>query len=73
VSPALNQLEANVVRWLCQIMGYPGEARGFLTSGGSLANWSGLVTARHGKRVEDFLRGCHPGRTALSPSGCSAG
>jgi aromatic-L-amino-acid decarboxylase len=57
VAPALNQLEANVVRWLCQIMGYPAEARGFLTSGGSLANWSGLVTARHAKLGEDFLRG----------------
>jgi aromatic-L-amino-acid/L-tryptophan decarboxylase len=57
VAPALNQLEANVVRWLCQIMGYPAEARGFLTSGGSLANWSGLVTARHAKLGENFLRG----------------
>ena len=57
VAPALNQLEANVVRWLCQIMGYPEQARGFLTSGGSLANWSGLVTARHAKLGEDFSRG----------------
>ena len=57
VAPALNQLEANVVRWLCQIMGYPEQARGFLTSGGSLANWSGLVTARHVKLGEDFSRG----------------
>lgn len=57
VAPALNQLEANVVRWLCQIMGYPAEARGFLTSGGSLANWSGLVTARHARLGEDFSRG----------------
>ncbi len=57
VAPALNQLEANVVRWLCQIMGYPDQARGFLTSGGSLANWSGLVTARQAMLGEDFLRG----------------
>jgi len=57
VAPTLNQLEANVVRWFCQIMGYPAEARGFLTSGGSLANWSGLVTARYAKLGEDFARG----------------
>jgi len=57
VAPALNQLEANVVRWMCQIMGYPEQARGFLTSGGSLANWSGLVTARYARLGEDFLHG----------------
>src|SRR5436309_3352862 len=45
-APALSQLEADVVAWLAEIVGYPREARGFLTSGGSLANWSALVTAR---------------------------
>lgn len=57
VAPGLNQLEANVVRWFCEIIGYPREARGFLTSGGSLANWSGLVTARQARLGEDFSRG----------------
>lgn len=57
VAPGLNQLEANVVRWFCALMGYPAEARGFLTSGGSLANWSALVTARHAKLGENFLDG----------------
>ena len=57
VAPALNQLEANVVRWFCEIMGYPASARGFLTSGGSLANWSGLVAARYAQLGEDFSRG----------------
>ena len=57
VAPGLNQLEANVVRWFCDMMGYPREARGFLTTGGSLANWSGLVTARQARLGEDFLGG----------------
>jgi len=57
VAPALNQIEANVVRWFCEIVGYPEEARGFLISGGSLANWSGLVTARQARLGEDFSRG----------------
>jgi aromatic-L-amino-acid/L-tryptophan decarboxylase len=56
-APALSQLEANVVAWLAEIVGYPREARGFLTSGGSLANWSALVTARRERLPEDFLRG----------------
>ncbi len=54
VAPALSQLEANVIRWFCQIMGYPKTARGFLTSGGSLANLSALITARVALLGEDF-------------------
>jgi aromatic-L-amino-acid decarboxylase len=56
-APALAQLEANVVAWFCQIAGYPPEARGTLTSGGSLANWTALVTARRDRLPEDFLKG----------------
>jgi aromatic-L-amino-acid decarboxylase len=56
-SPALVQLEANVVRWLCDLFDYPAEARGILTSGGSLANLSAIVTARRSLLPEDFLRG----------------
>ncbi len=57
VAPALNQLEANVIRWLCEIVDYPTQARGFLTSGGSLANLSALITARHVRLGEDFSKG----------------
>ena len=56
-APALVQLEANVIRWFCEIIGLPDSARGFLTSGGSLANLSGLVAARQTKLGEDFLDG----------------
>jgi aromatic-L-amino-acid/L-tryptophan decarboxylase len=56
-APALAQLEANVIAWFCRIAGYPPEARGTLTSGGSLANWTALVTARRARLPEDFLKG----------------
>ncbi len=56
-APVLSQLEANVVRWFGEMIGYPETARGFLTSGGSLANFSALVTARRERLPEDFLRG----------------
>ncbi|HEV2851370.1 MAG TPA: aminotransferase class I/II-fold pyridoxal phosphate-dependent enzyme [Thermoanaerobaculia bacterium] len=56
-APALAQLEANVIAWFCQIAGYPPEARGTLTSGGSLANWTALVTARRDRLPDDFLKG----------------
>ena len=56
-APGLAQLETNVVSWLCQIAGYPEAARGILTTGGSLANFSAIVTARREKLPEDFLAG----------------
>ncbi len=56
-APALVQLEANVVRWFCEILGMPQAAGGVLTSGGSLANFTGIVTARKAMLPDDFLRG----------------
>ncbi len=56
-APALAQLEAGVVRWFADLIGYPGEARGLLTTGGSLANFTALIAARRDRLPEDFLRG----------------
>lgn len=56
-APGLVQLEANVIRWFCDIAGYPVGASGFLTSGGSLANFSAVVTARRCRLPERFLDG----------------
>ena len=56
-APGLAQLETNVVRWLCEIVGYPASAGGFLTSGGSIANLVAVVTARQEKLPEQFLKG----------------
>jgi aromatic-L-amino-acid decarboxylase len=56
-APALVQLETNVIRWFASAVGYPKSAGGFLASGGSLANFSALVAARHEKLPENFLDG----------------
>jgi aromatic-L-amino-acid decarboxylase len=56
-APALVQLESNVVRWFCDIIGLPRGSGGVLTSGGSLANFTAIVTARKSKLPDDFLRG----------------
>ena len=56
-APGLVQLEANVLRWFCHLVGYPPEAMGTLTSGGSIANLSALIAARRDKLGEDFLDG----------------
>ena len=56
-APGLAQLEANVIRWFSAIVGYPVEARGILTTGGSLANFTALVTARRNLLPDNFLSG----------------
>ncbi len=56
-APGLVQLELNVVRWLCQMVGYPATAGGILTSGGSLANLTAVVTARQERLGEQFDSG----------------
>lgn len=56
-APVAAQIEYNVVRWVCDLFGYPQESRGVLTSGGSVANLSAIVTARRAKLGEDFMEG----------------
>jgi aromatic-L-amino-acid decarboxylase len=56
-APGLVQLEANVIRFFCELVGYGPGSGGILTSGGSLANFSALATARRERLPEDFLDG----------------
>ena len=56
-APGLAQIEAVVVRWFCEVMGYPDDALGLLTTGGSMANFTAVFTARRERLEEDFLRG----------------
>ena len=54
VAPGLANLEADVIHWLCQLVNFPETAGGFLTTGGSMANWSAVVTARRTMLGDDF-------------------
>ncbi len=56
-APALAQIEETTVAWLCRLMGLAHGARGILTSGGSLASLSAVVTARHERLGEAFQDG----------------
>jgi len=56
-APRLAELEAEVVDWFRQLAGLPDTGGGYLTTGGSLANWSAVVTARSCRLPEDFLDG----------------
>ncbi|MFI0739431.1 pyridoxal phosphate-dependent decarboxylase family protein [Streptomyces sp. NPDC021100] len=57
-SPALTALEEGVLRWMARdVCGLPPGGSGVLTTGGSMANLSALVTARHDRLGEDIGRG----------------
>lgn len=56
VAPGFSQIETTVVNWFCEIIGLPGSAKGFMTSGGSMANQSALATARTVQCGEQFDR-----------------
>jgi glutamate/tyrosine decarboxylase-like PLP-dependent enzyme len=51
-SPSASVIEARVLRWLCELVGYGGEGFGTLTSGGSEANLIGLKCARDKAHAE---------------------
>jgi len=56
-APELVALEAQVLHWFCQMTGLPATGRGILTSGGSMANFTAVVTARSTRLPENFLGG----------------
>lgn len=51
-APALAQIETSVLKWMCGVFDLPPTARGILTTGGSMANFSAIVTARHARLGE---------------------
>jgi aromatic-L-amino-acid/L-tryptophan decarboxylase len=57
-SPGAVRMERVLLRWMADILGYPATSAGDLTSGGSVANLVGIVTARDAHRLEakDFGR-----------------
>ncbi len=48
-SPGAVRIENACAAWLAQVIGYPQEAAGTLTSGGSIANLTAIVTAREAR------------------------
>ena len=56
-APGLVAMEADLLRWLAELFGLPAQARGILTSGGSLATLSALITARQARLPANFLAG----------------
>jgi aromatic-L-amino-acid/L-tryptophan decarboxylase len=49
--PGAVRMENQLLKWIAEVCGYPRNATGNLTSGGSLANLMGIVTARDAKKI----------------------
>ena len=50
-SPGAVRMENMLIKWMAGVVGFPKTAAGNLTSGGSLANLMGIVTARDAKKI----------------------
>jgi glutamate/tyrosine decarboxylase-like PLP-dependent enzyme len=46
LSPAASSIEAQAVRWIAELVGYPSSCGGLLVSGGNMANFVGFLAAR---------------------------
>jgi glutamate/tyrosine decarboxylase-like PLP-dependent enzyme len=51
-SPGAVRIENACVAWLASVIGYPRDAAGTLTSGGSIANLTGIIAAREARDPE---------------------
>ena len=49
LSPAATEIEAQTVRWIASLIGYPADCGGLLVSGGNMANIVCLLAARAAK------------------------
>jgi aromatic-L-amino-acid/L-tryptophan decarboxylase len=64
-------IDIQVLEWMREALGFPPGTKGNLTSGGSLANFTGLAVARH-VRGGAHIRSRGVGRTRLIVYGSSA-
>ncbi len=53
LSPLASELEAQTVRWIAELLGYPPSCGGVLVSGGNMANFIGFLAARRARAPWD--------------------
>jgi glutamate/tyrosine decarboxylase-like PLP-dependent enzyme len=49
LSPIASEIEAQTVRWIAELIGYPADCGGLLVSGGNMANFVPFLVARKAK------------------------
>lgn len=56
-APVMDQIEKQLIRWLCDAVGYPQTGGGLFLSGGSIANLTALTAARDARlSPQEFSR-----------------
>ncbi len=53
MSPIGTLMETRLVQWYCRLLGFPDDAGGIMTHGGSLGNFTALLAARQAKVAGD--------------------
>jgi aromatic-L-amino-acid decarboxylase len=65
LSPLATELEAQTIRWIAELLGYPTDCGGLLVSGGNMANFVGFVAARRARAPwnvrQDGMSACEDG------------
>jgi glutamate/tyrosine decarboxylase-like PLP-dependent enzyme len=49
LSPVATEIERQTIRWIAELVGYPGSCGGLMVSGGNMANMLGFYAARRAK------------------------
>lgn len=57
LSPMANEIEAQTVRWIAELVGFPTSCGGLLVTGGNMANFVGFLAARKAKTPWDVRSG----------------
>ncbi len=53
LGPMASEIEAQTIRWIAELIGYPVDCGGLLVSGGNMANFGGFLAARKAKATWD--------------------
>jgi len=54
LSPMASEIEAQTIRWIAEMLGYPEDCGGLFVSGGNMANIVGFLAARQAKAGRDI-------------------
>jgi glutamate/tyrosine decarboxylase-like PLP-dependent enzyme len=65
LSPIASEIEAQAIRWIAELLGYPATAGGLLVSGGNMANLVGFLAARRAMLGEEVRSGGLAGAEGL--------
>src|SRR5712691_267014 len=52
-APMSTEIEAQTIRWIAEVIGYPTDCGGLLVSGGNMGNFVGFLAARKAKATWD--------------------